>query len=78
MRLSNHHQSVSSPTSCYRIRVRIDGITATDLCVFDVDRVNGILTLVELADGVTVEEVRKNTEAAFVLAETIGEMESDE
>ena len=39
---------------------------------------NGILTLVELADGVTVEEVRNNTEADFVLAETIGEMESDE
>jgi acyl CoA:acetate/3-ketoacid CoA transferase beta subunit len=33
-------------------------------CVFDVDFTNG-LTLVELADGVTVEEVRAKTGAEF-------------
>lgn len=39
----------------------------TDLCVFDVDFTDG-LTLVELADGVTVDEVRSKTEAPFKVA----------
>ena len=37
----------------------------TDLCVFDVDRRQGKLSLKELAPGVTLEEVRAKTEAAF-------------
>ena len=37
----------------------------TDLCVFDVDRRQGKLTLKELAPGVTLEDVRTKTEAAF-------------
>jgi len=37
----------------------------TDLCVFDVDRKGGGLTLAELAPGVTLDEVRSKTEAAF-------------
>nr|OQO23780.1 hypothetical protein B0A51_06729 [Rachicladosporium sp. CCFEE 5018] len=37
----------------------------TDLCVFEVDRVKGELTMTELADGVTEEEVKKKTEAKF-------------
>ncbi|KAI1601299.1 AtoA Acyl CoA:acetate 3-ketoacid CoA transferase beta subunit [Pyrenophora tritici-repentis] len=36
----------------------------TDLAVFDVDRVKG-LTLKEHAKGVSVEEIRKKTEAEF-------------
>ena len=48
-----------------------------DLCVFDVDRENGVLTLIEIADGVTVEEVRKNTEAKFVVAETLSSMDAE-
>jgi len=37
----------------------------TDLCVFDVDRKKGGLTLKELAPGVGLDEVRAKTEADF-------------
>ena len=40
----------------------------TDLCVFDVDRRRGKLSLKELAPGVTLEDVRAKTEAAFTVA----------
>ncbi|KAK6601324.1 Succinyl-CoA:3-ketoacid coenzyme A transferase 1, mitochondrial 2 [Botrytis cinerea] len=47
----------------------------TDLCVFEVDRVNGGLTLTELAPGVDVEEVRQKTDAKFEVASDIKSME---
>lgn len=47
----------------------------TDLCVFQVDRVNGGLTLTELAPGVTEEEVREKTAAKYKVAEEVGSME---
>jgi 3-oxoacid CoA-transferase subunit B len=37
----------------------------TDLCVFGVDRKGGGMKLVELAPGVTLDEVKSKTEAAF-------------
>ena len=37
----------------------------TDLCVFDVDKGGAGLTLVDLAPGVSVDDVRKATEAGF-------------
>jgi len=40
----------------------------TDLCVFDVDRKKGGLTLKELAPSVTLEDVRARTEASFEAA----------
>lgn len=40
----------------------------TDLGVFDIDKKNGGVTLSELAPGVTVDEVRERTEAAFEVA----------
>jgi len=40
----------------------------TDLCVFDVDRKAGKLTLVELSEGVTLEEVKEKTGAEFEVA----------
>ncbi len=46
----------------------------TDLCVFDVDFTSG-LTLVELAEGVTVDEVRAKTEAEFAVTDHVGKME---
>lgn len=46
----------------------------TELCVFDVDWTKG-LKLVELAEGVSVEEVRGKTEAEFEVAEVLGRME---
>ncbi|KAF2195491.1 3-oxoacid CoA-transferase [Zopfia rhizophila CBS 207.26] len=45
----------------------------TDLCVFDVDFTEG-LTLIELADGVTVDEVKGKTEAPFKVADDVKPM----
>jgi 3-oxoacid CoA-transferase len=45
----------------------------TDLAVFDVDRVAG-LTLKEYARGVTVEEIRRKTEAPFEVSQELKEM----
>ena len=39
----------------------------TDLGVFDIDRKGGGATLIELAPGVSVEEVKAKTEAAFAV-----------
>lgn len=47
----------------------------TDLCVFQVDRENGGLTLTELAPGVEVDEVRSKTGAKFVVSEDLTSME---
>ncbi|KAJ5919422.1 hypothetical protein N7466_010365 [Penicillium verhagenii] len=43
----------------------------TDLCVFQVNRATGELTLTELAPGVEVEEVRSKTDAKFAVAEIL-------
>ena len=45
-------------------------LVVTDLGVFDVSRGRKPLTLLELADGVTLDEVRAKTEAAFEVAGT--------
>jgi 3-oxoacid CoA-transferase len=45
----------------------------TELCVFDVDFSHG-LTLIEIADGVTVEEVKAKTEAPFKVADDLKPM----
>ena len=37
----------------------------TDLCVFDLDRKGGGLTLLEMAPGVTLDEIKAKTEAEF-------------
>jgi 3-oxoacid CoA-transferase subunit B len=44
----------------------------TDLGVYEIDRKAGKTTLVELADGVTVDEVREKTEAGFEVAAGLG------
>ncbi|KAL1643349.1 hypothetical protein SLS61_009271 [Didymella pomorum] len=49
----------------------------TDLCVFEVDRVNGGLTLTEVANGVTVEQVREKTDAEFKVADNLKSMEDE-
>lgn len=40
----------------------------TDLCVFQIDRKKGGMTLTELAEGVTVDEVKSKTDAKFTVA----------
>ncbi len=44
-------------------------------CVFQVDREKGILTLTEVAPGVSVDEVRSKTDASFTVAEDLAVME---
>ena len=46
----------------------------TDLCVLDVDRGGNELVLVELAPGVTVDEVRSKTEASFRVSPSLKTM----
>jgi 3-oxoacid CoA-transferase subunit B len=46
-------------------------LIVTDLCVFDVGRPG--LTLVDLAPGVTVEDVRAKTEASFAVHENLAQ-----
>ncbi len=45
-------------------------LVITDLCVFEVERGVG-LKLIELAEGVTVDEVKAKTEAAFTVSENL-------
>ncbi|KAJ5243498.1 uncharacterized protein N7469_001825 [Penicillium citrinum] len=47
----------------------------TDLCVFQVNRATGELTLTELAPGVEVEEVQEKTDAKFTIADSLEIME---
>lgn len=44
----------------------------TELAVFDVDRVNGELELIDLAKGVTVDEVRAKTGCDFKVRSQLG------
>lgn len=44
----------------------------TELAAFDVDRVKGELTLTDLAEGVTLEEVKAKTDCDFKVAEKLG------
>jgi 3-oxoacid CoA-transferase subunit B len=43
-------------------------LVITDLAVFAIDKRKGGMTLVELADGVSLDEVKAKTEAAFTVA----------
>jgi len=54
---------------------RVVSMIITDLCVFTVDREKGGLTLIELAPGVEVEEIKKKTNAKFKVADDLGHME---
>ncbi|KAM9878448.1 coenzyme A transferase [Verticillium dahliae] len=47
----------------------------TDLCVFEVDREAGKLTLTEIAPGVELEEVQAKTDAQFTVAKDLKVME---
>ena len=46
----------------------------TELGAFDVDRRKGELTLIDLADGVTVEEVRAKTGCEFHVRDQLGQL----
>jgi 3-oxoacid CoA-transferase B subunit len=44
---------------------RVVDLVITDLAVFEIDKKHGGVKLVQLADGVSLDEVRAKTEAAF-------------
>ena len=46
----------------------------TELGAFDVDRQKGELTLIDLADGVMVEEVRAKTGCEFYVRDQLGQL----
>ncbi|KAK1624203.1 coenzyme A transferase [Colletotrichum phormii] len=54
---------------------RVVSTIITDLCVFEVDRKNGGLTLTEVAPGVNIEEVKSKTDATFEVAKDLKTME---
>ncbi|KAK2608138.1 hypothetical protein N8I77_006769 [Diaporthe amygdali] len=54
---------------------RVVSTIITDLCVFQVDREAGTLTLTEIAPGVEVDEVKAKTDAKFVVADDLQVME---
>jgi len=54
---------------------RVVSTIITDLCVFQVDRQRGELTLTELAPGVGLDEVKQKTGAKFHVADNITSME---
>ncbi|KAK3490087.1 hypothetical protein B0T13DRAFT_86328 [Neurospora crassa] len=64
-------QSCSLPLTGARVVSTI----ITDLCVFEVERKKGTLTLTEIAPGVDVEEVRSKTDAVFSVADDLKTME---
>ena len=47
----------------------------TDMCVFTVDRKRGGLTLIEIAPGLSVDDVRSKTDAEFAVSRDLKEME---
>jgi 3-oxoacid CoA-transferase subunit B len=42
-------------------------LVITDLCVFEIDRKHGSMRLIELAPGVSIEDVKAKTEADFTV-----------
>ena len=52
--------------------VRAVSTIITDLAVFDVDRESGSMQLIDIADCVTLEEVKTKTEADFTVNDKIG------
>lgn len=44
----------------------------TELAVFDIDRQEGSMTLVEIAEGNDVDDIRRKTGAPFEIAEQLG------
>ena len=47
----------------------------TELAVFDVDRQNGVLHLIEHAPNVTVDEIRAKTGCDFIVSKNLKQMQ---
>ncbi|HWD67562.1 MAG TPA: 3-oxoacid CoA-transferase subunit B [Caulobacteraceae bacterium] len=69
----DHVEKSGAPKLLTRCTLPLTGtkvvdLLVTDLGVFEIDRRHGGVKLIELADGVTIEEVKAKTEAAFEVA----------
>jgi 3-oxoacid CoA-transferase subunit B len=68
------HTAKGQPKLLYHCTLPLTGtavidLVITDLAVFLIDKAGGTgMTLIELADGVTLEEVNDKTEASFKVA----------
>ena len=51
---------------------RAVSMIVTDLAVFNVDRVGGELTLIDMAEGITLDELRAKTDCDFKVADNVG------
>ncbi len=65
-----HNEKTGAPKLLHRCTLPLTGVKVvdmviTDLAVFELDKVNGGLRLIETAPGVTADEVRVKTEANF-------------
>jgi 3-oxoacid CoA-transferase subunit B len=71
------HTAKDGPKLLKRCNLPLTGagvvdLVITDLGVFAIDKKGGSgMTLLELADGVTVDEIRANTEANFTVARSL-------
>ncbi len=71
------HSAKGEPKLLHRCNLPLTGagvvdMVITDLGVFTIDKKNGGMTLIELADGVTLDEIKAQTEASFTVA--LGQM----
>jgi 3-oxoacid CoA-transferase subunit B/3-oxoadipate CoA-transferase beta subunit len=69
----DHTEKSGAPKFKHRCTLPLTGARAvdlliTDLGVFDIDRKSCKVTLIELAPGVTLDEIKAKTEAAFTVA----------
>jgi len=69
----DHVEKSGAPKLLTRCTLPLTGagvvdLLITDLGVFDIDRKGGGVTLTQLADGVTLEEIQAKTQAAFAVA----------
>jgi 3-oxoacid CoA-transferase subunit B len=68
------HSAKDGPKLLKRCNLPLTGagvvdLVITDLGVFAIDKKGGTgMTLIEIADGVTLDEIRANTEASFKVA----------
>jgi 3-oxoacid CoA-transferase subunit B len=64
------HTAKDEPKLLHKCKLPLTGagvvdMVITDLGVFSIDKKGGSMTLTELAPGVTVDEIKKKTEASF-------------
>jgi 3-oxoacid CoA-transferase subunit B len=71
------HTAKDEPKLLHRCNLPLTGagvvdMVITDLGVFQIDKVNGGMTLIELAPEVSLQEMRGKTEADYALAPGVG------